>query len=225
LTEEKISGALKSLEDNGIRITNLIIDDNWQSLDHEGENQMIRGWSDFVANPEGFPEGLNAAVSKIRKKYPDIKHIGVWHALLGYWGGISPEGRLARDYKTREVLKNQKVIAKGSSTMLVIDEPDVKRMYDDFYTFLNSSGVDSVKTDAQFMLDEIVNASARRDLTNTYLNTWISAQLRHFGGLAISCMSQTPAILFRCQLPNNLPACPTRNSGMLKHFLQAGISI
>lgn len=177
---------------------------------------MVRGWSDFVANPKGFPEGLDTAVSRIRKQYPDIKHVGVWHALLGYWGGISPTGRLARDYKTREVLKSQHVIAKGSNKMLVIDEPDVKRMYNDFYAFLNRSGVDSVKTDAQFMLDEIMNAPARRDLTNTYLNTWIAAQLRHMGGLAISCMSQTPAILFRCQLPNNLPAYPTRNSGMYR---------
>lgn len=32
LTEEKISGALKSLKQAGIVITNLIIDDNWQSL-------------------------------------------------------------------------------------------------------------------------------------------------------------------------------------------------
>jgi len=30
LTEEKISSALSSLEENGIKISNLIIDDNWQ---------------------------------------------------------------------------------------------------------------------------------------------------------------------------------------------------
>jgi len=173
---------------------------------------MVRGWKDFSANPKGFPEGLDVAIGRIRKKYPAIQHIAVWHALLGYWGGISPHGRLAKDYATRQVLKSANVIAKGSDKMLVIDQPDVKRMYDDFYTFLNASGIDAVKTDAQFMLDEIQNAPARRDLTNTYTNTWISAQLRHFGGLAISCMSQTPTILFRCQLPTDIPAYPTRNS-------------
>lgn len=30
--------------------------------------------------------------------------------------------------------------------MLVVDESDVQRLYDDFYAFLTSCGVDSVKT-------------------------------------------------------------------------------
>lgn len=211
LTEEKISGALSSLEKNGIKISNLIIDDNWQSLDNEGGNQMVRGWKEFEANPRGFPQGLRTAITSIRKKYPNIRHIGVWHAILGYWGGISPTGKLAQNYRTRTVQKRPDVIAHGDNTMLVIDEPDVKRMYNDFYTFLNQSGVDAVKTDAQFFLDEIQNAPDRRALTNTYLNTWVSAQLRRMGGLAISCMSQTPYTIFRCQLPTDIPAYPTRS--------------
>ena len=96
--------------------------------------------------------------------------------------------------------------------MHVIDAPDVHRMYDDFYAFLNRSGIDSVKTDAQFFLDEIDTAPARRELTNTYLRAWTISQLRHFAGRAISCMSQTPTILFQCQLPHTLPALPVRNS-------------
>jgi len=211
LTEEKISGALSSLEKNGIKISNLIIDDNWQSLDNEGGNQMVRGWKEFEANPKGFPQGLRTAITSIRTKYPNIRHIGVWHAILGYWGGISPSGKLAQNYRTRAVQKRPDVIAIGDNKMLVIDEPDVKRMYNDFYTFLNQSGVDAVKTDAQFFLDEIQDAPDRRALTNTYLNTWVSAQLRHMGGLAISCMSQTPYTIFRCQLPTNIPAYPTRS--------------
>lgn len=212
LTEQKISGALSSLEKNGIKISNLIIDDNWQSLDNEGGNQMVRGWESFEANPKGFPQGLSTAISSIRRKYPDIRHIGVWHAILGYWGGISPDGQLAQRYRTREVIKRPDVIAVGSNKMLVIDEPDVKRMYNDFYNFLSRSGIDAVKTDAQFFLDEIQTAPDRRALTNTYLNTWISAQLRHFGGLAISCMSQTPYTIFRCQLPTDIPPYVLRSS-------------
>lgn len=96
--------------------------------------------------------------------------------------------------------------------MTVVDASDARRMYDDFYSFLSSTGIDAVKTDAQFFIDEIDTAPARRSLTSTYLNAWTSAQLRHFHGHAISCMSQTPSILFPCQLPQSSPAIPVRNS-------------
>ena len=65
-----------------VAVTNLIIDDNWQSLDNEGHDQMKRGWTEFEANPKGFPHGLKQAISNIRRKHPDIGHIAVWHALV-----------------------------------------------------------------------------------------------------------------------------------------------
>jgi hypothetical protein len=43
LTEEKIYEALDSLRKNDIEITNLIIDDLWQSVDHPGAEQYVRG--------------------------------------------------------------------------------------------------------------------------------------------------------------------------------------
>ena len=45
---------------------------------------MIRGWKEFEANRDGFPSGLKQAVSSIRRKYPNIDHIAVWHALVSY---------------------------------------------------------------------------------------------------------------------------------------------
>lgn len=128
---------------------------------------------------------------------------------LGYWGGISPNGKIAKNYRT-EVVKKRSNVAGG--TMTVVSAVDAKRMYDDFYSFLLSTGIDAVKTDAQFFLDEIDTAPARRSLTSTYLDVWTSAHLRHFSATAISCMSQTPSILFPQQLPNNSPPIPVRNS-------------
>lgn len=87
--------------------------------------------TDFEANKEGFPNGLKHTALTIRDKHPNIQHIAVWHALLGYWGGISPDGSIAKNYKTREVRKANGGLAGG--TMTVVDEEDVSRMYDDFY--------------------------------------------------------------------------------------------
>ncbi|KAK4692530.1 hypothetical protein P7C71_g4698, partial [Lecanoromycetidae sp. Uapishka_2] len=82
LNEEKIYNALNILKQNDIKITNLIIDDNWQSLEKSGENQFQRGWTDFEANKEGFPHGLKHTVVNIRDQHPDILHIAVWHAII-----------------------------------------------------------------------------------------------------------------------------------------------
>jgi hypothetical protein len=130
-------------------------------------------------------------------------------ALLGYWGGISPHGDIAQQYQTVQVRREG---WKVDGPMTVIANSDVGRFYDDFYRFLLSCGIDGVKTDCQFMLDTWASAERRQELTNTYLDAWTTASLRHFGGKSISCMSQAPQILYRQQLSQNRPTIPVRNS-------------
>lgn len=62
------------------------------------------------------------------------------------------------------------------------------------------------------MTDTFVSAEARRDLIPTYLDAWTLSTLRHFSVKAISCMSQTPQILFHSQMPQNRPPYLVRNS-------------
>ncbi|KAI9708941.1 MAG: hypothetical protein M1820_003635 [Bogoriella megaspora] len=208
LTEASVLNAVDSLRNDGIQITNLIIDDNWQDLDNPGGAQYDRHWLSFEANKSGFPNGLRGLTDKIRNnwKNKNLQHIAVWHAIVGYWGGLAPDGKIAKKYKTVNVPK------KGGGHIEVIDEPDVYRFYNDFYAFLNESRIDSVKTDAQFLIDEIASAPVRRRLINTYQDSWSIAQLRYFGGKAISCMSLNPSIIFHSQLPTNRPATLLRNS-------------
>ncbi|KAI0126386.1 raffinose synthase Sip1 [Xylariales sp. AK1849] len=214
LTAEKVYDALDKLVENNINITSLIIDDNWQDIDYTNESQFQRGWNSFEAEPKTFPNGLKETVSRIRSKHPNIQHIAVWHALLGYWGGITPDSKLDKTYKTvvveREDLKRRNLPLGGPMT--VIAQEDVGKFYDDFYRFLSDCGIDGVKTDAQFMIDCVESAKHRRELTNTYLDAWMISSLRYFSIKAISCMSQTPQILFYSQLPRNRPAVLVRNS-------------
>jgi hypothetical protein len=62
------------------------------------------------------------------------------------------------------------------------------------------------------MLDTFVSAVDRRDLISAYLDAWTIATLRYFDVKAISCMSQTPQILFHSQMPQNRPPLLVRNS-------------
>ncbi|KAI1436862.1 glycoside hydrolase family 36 protein [Xylaria sp. CBS 124048] len=209
LTEQKILDAVDVLKRNNININTLIIDDNWQDVDYQGPDSNSYGWKRFEAEPEAFPNGLRHTVSQIRSRFSNIEHVAVWHALLGYWGGISPHGDIASQYQTVEVHREG---TKADGPMTVIAKADVRKYYNDFYRFLSSCGVDGVKTDAQFMLDHLVSPKHRRELTNEYLDAWKTASLRHFGDISISCMSQAPQILFHQQLPQNTPSIPVRNS-------------
>lgn len=206
LNEDKIFEALNSLESHGIKITNLIIDDNWQSLDNAGQDQFNRGMTEFEANKEGFPNGLQVTASEIRRRHLSIQHIAVWHAMLGYWGAISPTGKIAEDYKTVQAKKP------GGGHWTCIDPDDVNRFYNDFYIFLSSCGVDSVKTDAQCMLDDLDSARDRRLMITAYQDAWTIAHLRHFDARAISCMSQAPPIIFHEQMRTSNPQILVRNS-------------
>jgi len=214
LTEEKILKAVDTLAEKQINVTNFIIDDNWQSIDYKGQGQFQHGWLEFEAERNAFPKGLKHTVDLIRKKQPSIQHVAVWHALLGYWGGISPEGKIAEDYKTVEVVRvdgERRNLPLGGK-MTVVSKDDVGRFYNDFYAFLSLCGVDAVKTDAQFMIDLLVSAQDRRDLISAYQDAWTISTLRYFSVKAISCMSQIPQILFHSQLPQNKPPILVRNS-------------
>lgn len=209
LTDEKIINAVEALAKDNVNISSLIIDDNWQDIDYDGQDQFQYGWKGFEAEPNAFPHGLKDTVSRIRSKHPSLQHVAVWHALLGYWGGISSTGELAKTYKTVQVDRDDSNLR---GPMTIIAKEDVGKFYDDFYRFLSDSGIDGVKTDVQYMVDTWVSARLRRELTDTYLDSWMIAALRHFSIKVISCMSQAPQLLFHQQLPRNRPPMLVRNS-------------
>lgn len=78
--------------------------------------------------------------------------------------------------------------------------------------FLIDSGIDSVKTDTQFLLDQLEDPEDRARFTTEYQDAWMIASLRHFSAKAISCMSQFPQALFHSQLLPSLPKLMVRNS-------------
>lgn len=83
LSEKKLLDALDRLAANHIHVSNLIIDDNWQSIEQRGEGLANRRWIEFEAEPKHFPNGLKGAVDHIREKHPHINRVAVWHALFG----------------------------------------------------------------------------------------------------------------------------------------------
>lgn len=124
---------MQKLAEHEVKITSLIIDGNWQSIDYKGNGQFQYAWLELEADRKAFPNGLKAMVSRIRQQHPGIQHIAVWHALLGYWGGISPGGRIDQTYKTIDVRESsRRRNLPLDSSMTVVAKEDVERFYDDF---------------------------------------------------------------------------------------------
>lgn len=213
LTANKIYEALDSLADNGVRISNLIIDDNWQSITKMCRWPHRREWLEFEAGAAEFPQGLKGTVAHIRRKHPHIENVAAWHALFGYWGGICDDSKLARTYKTKMVkTKGERGLDFLEGEHRFLDPDDIDRFYDDFYAFLADAGVTAVKTDAQNYIDCIVQPEDRRRFSGAYQDAWAKATVKHLGGRAISCMSQIPQVMFHSQLPTNRPHFLLRTS-------------
>jgi hypothetical protein len=213
LTEDKILNGLEKLTEAGVVFNTLLIDDNWQTLGNtklDPSESGWRGWKAFQANKEGFPNGLSGLIKKVKERYPHIQYVGVWHAILGYWAGLSHDTELAKTYKTR--MTRCKVRLSVTTDVLIVDPVDVHRMYDDFYAFLRSEGVDFVKTDVQHLLAMLVNPVDRQDVPAAYQSAWTTAYLKHFQGRAIGCMSQIPQVTFHSLLQGRTPRILVRNN-------------
>ncbi|KAH0541511.1 hypothetical protein FGG08_003986 [Glutinoglossum americanum] len=156
LSGEKILDALQGLHESGIKVCNVIIDDNWQTLvgysfpsgsfAGEGpadgyphgiqENAKYASsgtWSAFRAN-SNFDSvgGLPGLAKRIRNQHPNIQNVGVWHALHGYWDGIAPGGEIDSNYKTIDCAWRDNV-HQQERNLRFIDPTDIERFYDDFY--------------------------------------------------------------------------------------------
>ncbi|KAK0667691.1 family 36 putative glycoside hydrolase [Cercophora samala] len=212
LSPSKILDALTSLDDKGVRLTTLIIDDNWQSVQLEpGKSDFYRQWSDFEANKEHFPGGLKSLITTIRSKFPYIQFIAVWHGIFGHWGGMAPDSNIGKDYAMR-TFKRREGIFLGGGKMTTVEGTDAVRLYDDFYKFLSDAGVDAVKVDTQSFLDYAEHADDRLALTTAYQDAWRLASLKYFGGRAIACMAQIPQTIFYSFLRDDLPKPMVRTS-------------
>ncbi|KAI8645622.1 glycoside hydrolase superfamily [Parasitella parasitica] len=179
----KVKLALDSLKAHDIPVGYLMIDDGWQSVT---EKRQMAG---FDACPSKFPGGLARIVAQLKADYTFIECIGVWHALWGYWNGIDQRFAEKNNYNWSFNRQNHEQVG-------IIENP--KAFYNDFYKFLNESGIDFVKVDNQGSFQELSdtkdeqNISLWDDFRQAMVNsgdTFLQSQVLH-------CMSLTPHALY-----------------------------
>lgn len=92
VSEKDILKGLQAFAKGGVQPGFVIIDDGW--FDAEGLYYM----KSFTENRTKLPNGLSGVVQRAKETY-GVKHVGVWHALMAYWGGVQKNGPLSKRYR------------------------------------------------------------------------------------------------------------------------------
>jgi len=194
VTPEKVLQSLEGFRQAGVSPRWMILDDGWQSWQSSpcGEDLL----TSMAAN-DGFGGNLSALIGTAKKKY-GIRHFMVWHALLGYWGGLSPESFAA--YGVRMVPRQfgPGVLAHeprwnvhpwGTQQGVPAAE-EFGHFYADWHSALAAQGVDGVKVDAQAMLESVSAGQGGRVVMTKASKAALEDSVgKHFEGRLINCMA------------------------------------
>lgn len=194
VTPDKVLQGLESLRQAGVSPRWMILDDGWQSWQRfpAGEERLVS-----LAPNERFGGDLSPLIRAAKKTY-GIRRFMVWHALLGYWGGLSAEA--FPDYGIRTVPRvfGPGVLAQDSRWNVhpwgaqqgVPDAAHWVTFFRDWHAQLAAQGVDGVKVDAQAMLEAVSAGQGGRVVMATASRRALEASVaEHFEGRLIHCMS------------------------------------
>ncbi|KAI3939365.1 hypothetical protein MKW98_022233 [Papaver atlanticum] len=217
-----IKEGLKSLSEGGTPARFLIVDDGWQDIDNEFQKDgepMVEG-SQFggrlvsVRENSKFRtegnEALKVAASDLKGFIADIKqnfglkYVYVWHALMGYWGGVHPDMPETKKYNSKLIsptqspgnLANMRDLSMDCMEKYgvgVIDPDKISEFYDDQHSYLVSQDVDGVKVDVQNILETVATGlGGRVSLTRQFQQALEKSIAANFqDNSIICCMGQS----------------------------------
>lgn len=138
VTHETIVSSVKHLADSGFLPGFVLIDEGWQHLEVNASNKKSdKVLASFEADPARFPRGIKGVVDDLRQL--GIGHIGVWHGMMGYRGGV--HSKLARKYALP--------CSKDKKHFLGSNLGHTFQFFYDYYGYLREQGVDFIKVGDQ----------------------------------------------------------------------------
>jgi len=203
VSHAKVREGLASLAAAGVPPRMLILDDGWQS-----ERTMPTGerrLTGFAANAK-FPGDLAPTVAMAKQEFA-IETFLVWHAIVGYWGGV--DGEALPGYGVRDVPRRygQGILSHSPSLTDwwghlagVVPVEGVGRFYADYHRHLRAQGVDGVKVDNQAMIEGVSDGSGGRvRLNRAYRDALEGSAATHFADTVINCMSNAQETMYGCR--------------------------
>lgn len=186
VSHNKIIEKMDELKEKEIPVKWVLIDDGWLNADYE--KQLLK---DFDADPVKFPKGLKECVITLKDKY-DIKSVGVWHAIMGYWNGI--EGGSQADIKlsgTTRKLPDNRIVPDAHAGNAFL-------FYDRLHEYLqNSCGIDFIKVDGQSSISLFYTGLSSYGKASGEIQKGLNASAGiHFKHCMINCMGMGSEDMF-----------------------------
>lgn len=196
VTEEKLLAGLEVFATGGIRPPLLILDDGWQSYERfpTGEDRLVS-----LAPNDRFKGDLTQLIRTSKDRY-GVRCFFVWHAFMGYWGGVDPVALPQYNARTQPRSFGPPILRQESTWNVLpwgalISVPDADRIalfYQDYHSRLSAQGVDGVKVDVQGMLEAVAAGQGGRVALHRAYRQGLDASVnQHFAGRLINCMSST----------------------------------
>ncbi len=204
VSHEKVRQGLESFKKAGLKPRFMVLDDGWQQTEPSPTGGAVL--AGFEAN-EKFPDGLKATVTMAKTEF-GVETLMVWHAISGYWKGLSPEKFPQYKPKTTQIVPGgyntlQAVTDGQNGYFSYIPSKRSKNFYNDYHAALAAEGVDGVKVDNQASLVYLgAGNGGRTRLLKTVRDALDSSAEKHFGGTMISCMAHAPEIWYNAKFNN-----------------------
>lgn len=172
----------------------VILDDGWQteSWQTTGERRL----TSFAANAK-FGGDLSNCIREAKAEF-GVQTFLVWHAIIGYWGGVDGEALPGYGVVEQPRRFGEGIMAHmprcnedwWGALVGLVPEQHVDRFFDDYHRSLAQQGVDGVKVDNQAVLEALgARQGGRVRLTRLYRRALETSAQRHFGGRMINCMA------------------------------------
>jgi raffinose synthase len=189
-----LRAGLRELQAGGVSPRFVILDDGWQSIRYTptGERRL----TSFSANDK-FGGDLTECVAEAKRDF-GVETFLVWHAMIGYWGGVDDAALPGYDVVEQPRRFGEGIMAHAprfnedwwGGLVGLVPEAQIGRFFDDYHRALRAQGVDGVKVDNQAVLEALgAKQGGRVRLTRAYRHALESSVRRHFGGRLINCMA------------------------------------
>ncbi|TVU40062.1 hypothetical protein EJB05_13510 [Eragrostis curvula] len=232
VTAGDVTRGLRSLGDGGAPPRFLIIDDGWQQIASDAKPDdkevAVQEGAQFASRLTGIKEnakfqkhhavagddneqendGLKRLVSETKQVH-GVKQVYVWHAMAGYWGGVSPTAPATSHYSPSPSYPTQSPGVTGNQPDIVADSlsalglglvPPRKAhaFYSDLHAYLASCGVDGVKVDVQAILETVgAGHGGRVAITKAYHRALEASVAKSFpDNGCVSCMCHNTDMLY-----------------------------
>lgn len=188
VTEDDLLAKCEEFRTKDIPVRWMIIDDMWGDVTSIDRPTMhSRELNDWEADPVRFPQGLKHAVGEIKSRY-GVK-VGIWHPITGYWYGVNPCGKLAKEHRDLLEYTIPGFLPEGPRLMHSFDAEKAEKWYDLQHAFYKDCGIDFAKVDNQGSAERFSHLKGPVGVCSANMHRAIEkATEKYYGGALINCM-------------------------------------